>query len=55
MTSLIAQNHLTILKKYDFVESEIFQDYLNFLEKDALDRLKNGGQGPYQAIAVFKN
>ncbi|WP_122902255.1 acyl-CoA dehydrogenase family protein [Acinetobacter sp. B51(2017)] len=52
MTALM-HPHLT-QNNYRFVNSSAFQDYLTFLASDAQTRLAQGGHGPYQAVARFK-
>jgi len=54
MTVLINKNSIKSISKYKFVESEEFKNYLDFLQQDAVERLEQGGSGPFKAIEYFK-
>lgn len=54
MTVFIDPSQNKINRKYDYIESQEFKDFLNFLEQDANERQILGGAAPYKAIEKIK-
>lgn len=54
MTVFIDPSQNKTNRKYSFIESSIFQDFLNFLKQDVIERRSQGGSAPYQAIEKIK-
>ena len=54
MTVLIDPSQNKTHRKYSFIESVSFQEFLTFLEQDARLRREQGGSAPFQAIEKIK-
>lgn len=54
MTVFIDPSQSKTNRKYSFIESSIFQNFLNFLQQDTLLRAEQGGAAPYKVIEKIK-
>lgn len=54
MTVLIDPSQNTINRKYNYIQSTEFHNFLNFLEKDAKARHAQGGAAPFKAVEQVK-
>ena len=54
MTVFIDPSQNKINRKYDYIQSQEFIDFLNFLEEDAAERQRGGGAAPYKAVEYIK-
>lgn len=54
MTVLIDPSQNTINRKYNYIQSNEFHNFLNFLEKDAKARHAQGGTAPFKAVEQVK-
>lgn len=54
MTVLIDPSRNTISRKYSYIQSEEFLNFLDFLKKDTQERQALGGAAPFNAVAQVK-
>lgn len=54
MTIFIDPSQNIINRKYTYIQSTEFQDFLDFLAKDAQDRREHGGAAPFKAVEQVK-
>ena len=54
MTVLIDPSKNKINRKYDYIQSDEFKKFLEFLKQDAAERRYAGGAAPYQAIEQIR-
>lgn len=54
MTVYIDPSQNKVNRKYEYIKSQEFTDFLKFLEQDAIERQALGGTAPYKAIEQIK-